>query len=143
MGATGEGRRTTASNRRLRASRQSREATMSDKIETVRSSSSGSVGRAVSHARGQRLVLDSSTKPQADALTNSEAFLAGISSCGVTLIEGHAQETGVALRHMDVTIEGVRTAADPARFARISMTFEMAGVSQAQADELLATYQRR
>ena len=61
------------------------------KIETIRSSSSGTIGRAVSHARGQRLVLDSSTHPQPDALTNSEAFLGAISSCGVTLIEAYAQ----------------------------------------------------
>ena len=61
------------------------------KVETIRSSSSGTIGRAQSVVRGQRLVLDSSTRPQPDALTNSEAFLAGISSCGVTLIEQHAQ----------------------------------------------------
>jgi len=54
---------------------------MSDlKVETVRSDSSGILGRAVSQARGQRLVLDSSTAPKDDALTNSEAFLAGVSS---------------------------------------------------------------
>jgi hypothetical protein len=37
---------------------------MSAKIETIRSTSSGTVGRAVSQARGQRLVLDSSSHPQ-------------------------------------------------------------------------------
>jgi hypothetical protein len=47
-----------------------------DKIETIRSPSSGTVGRAVSEVRGRRLVLDSSSRPQPDALTNSEAFLA-------------------------------------------------------------------
>jgi len=114
-----------------------------DKIETVRSSSSGTLGRATNHARGQRLVLDSSSRPQADALTNSEAFLAGISSCGVTLVEMHAAETGVPLKRMDVTIEGVRTAQDPARFASISMRFELAGVSQAQAEQLVETYRNR
>jgi uncharacterized OsmC-like protein len=116
---------------------------MSDKVETIRSSSSGTVGRAVSQARGQRLVLDSSTRPQADALTNSEAFLAGISSCGVTLIEGHARETSVPLTRMDVTIEGLRTAADPSRFASVTMRFELGGVSQSQAEELVETYRRR
>jgi uncharacterized OsmC-like protein len=119
------------------------EAAMSDKVETVRSSSSGTIGRAVSQARGARLVLDSSSKPEPDAMTNSEAFLAAISSCGVTLIEMHAQETGVPLGRMDVTIEGVRAAMDPARFARVSMRFHMTGVTQAQADGLLETYQRR
>ena len=115
----------------------------SDKIETIRSSSSGTIGRATSEARGQRLLLDSSARPQPDALTNSEAFLAGISSCGVTLIEGHAKETGVKLTRMEVTIEGVRTAADPARFAGITMRFRLAGVSQSQAEELVETYRRR
>jgi uncharacterized OsmC-like protein len=114
-----------------------------DKVETVRSSSSGVIGRAQSSAHGARLVLDSSSRPQADALTNSEAFLAAVSSCGVTLIEMHAQETGVPLRSMAVTIEGTRTAAAPNRFAGVRMTFEIAGVSQAQAEALVETYRGR
>jgi len=113
------------------------------KIDTVRSSGSGTLGRARSEARGHRLVLDSSSRPQADAFTNSEAFLAGVSSCGVTLIEMHAKESGIPLTGIDVTIEGARTAAEPNRFAVVTMTFEIAGVSQAQADELVATYRGR
>ena len=113
------------------------------KIESVRSSSSGTIGRAVSQARGQRLVLDSSARPQEDGLTNSEVFLAGISSCGVTLIEGYAQEKGVPMKRMDVTIEGVRTAEEPTRFASISMRFEIAGTSQAQAEHLVEIYRSR
>ncbi len=117
---------------------------MSDlKIDTVRSSSSGILGRARSEARGHRLVLDSSSRPQADAFTNSEAFLAGVSSCGVTLIEMHAKESGIPLTGLDVTIEGARTPAEPNRFDVVTMTFEIAGVSQAQADELVATYRGR
>ena len=117
---------------------------MSDmKIDMVRSSNTGVLGRAQSEARGHRLLLDSSSRPQPDALTNSEAFLAGVSSCGVTLIEMHAKESGVPMKGITVTIEGARAAADPARFASVSMTFEIAGVSQAQADELVATYRGR
>jgi uncharacterized OsmC-like protein len=114
-----------------------------DKVDSIRSSSSGVVGRAVSQAREARLTLDSSSHPQGDTLTNSEAFLAGVSSCGVTLIEGHAQETNVPLKRMTVTIEGVRTAAQPNRFASVTMRFEMAGVSQAQAEQLVETYKGR
>src|SRR5438132_6673466 len=114
-----------------------------DKIDTIRSSSSGTIGRAVSHVRGQGLTLDSSTHPRPDAFTNSEAFLAGISSCGVTLIEMHAQETGIPLTRIDVTIEGVRMAAEPTRFARMTMTFELAGVRATQAAELVETYRGR
>lgn len=117
---------------------------MSDaKIEAIRSSSSGVIGRAHSVVRGQRLVLDSSSRPQPDALTNSEAFLAGISSCGVTLIEMHAREAGIPVKRLDVAIEGVRTAAEPARFSRITMRFEIAGVSQPQAEALVQTYRER
>jgi uncharacterized OsmC-like protein len=114
-----------------------------DKIETVRSSTSGTLGRAVSQARGARLALDSSSRPQADAFTNSEAFLAAISSCGVTLVEMHARETGVPLQRMDVTIEGTRTVDAPNRFAGVTMRFELAGVTQAQAEGLVETYRQR
>ena len=117
---------------------------MSDaKSDTIRSSSSGVIGRAQSVVRGQRLLLDSSSRPQPDALTNSEAFLAGISSCGVTLLEMHAREKGIPVKRMDVTIEGVRPASEPPRFSSIRMTFEIAGVSQAEAESLVETYRNR
>jgi len=113
------------------------------KIDTVKSSNSGVLGRARSEARGHRIVLDSSSRPQPDAFTNSEAFLAGVSSCGVTLIEMHAQESGIPMTGIQVTIDGARTAAEPNRFTTVTMTFEIAGVSQSQADELVATYRGR
>ena len=97
----------------------------------------------MSEARGANLTLDSSTHPKPDALTNSEAFLAGVSSCGVTLIEGHAREINVPLKRMAVTIEGTRTAARPNRYASVTMKFEIAGVSQAQAEQLVETYKAR
>ena len=55
----------------------------------------------------------------------------------------HAKESGVPLTGIDVTIEGARSAAEPNRFAAVTMTFEIAGVSQAQADELVKTYRGR
>jgi len=113
-----------------------------DKVETIRSSSSGTIGRARSEVRGVSLVLDSSSRPQPDALTNSEAFLAGVSSCGVTLIEMHAQETGVPLQRTTVTIEGRRPPSEP-RFSQVTLTFELFVVSQAQAEDLVETYRKR
>ena len=113
------------------------------KVDTVRSSSSGTIGRAVSQARGQSLLLDSSSAPRPDALTNSEAFLGAISSCGVTLIEAYAQDKGIPMTRMDVTIEGARTADEPNRFASVAMSFAIAGVSQAEAEHLVETYRSR
>jgi uncharacterized OsmC-like protein len=118
---------------------------MSDVVETIRSSSSGTIGRAsnTAAARGVRVPFDSSSRPQPDTFTNSEAFLAAVSSCGVTLIEMHARDTGVPLQRMDVTIEGIRAAAEPNRFAHVTMSFELAGVSQDQAEALVETYRGR
>ena len=116
---------------------------MSDTVDIIRSSSSGTLGRARSEVRGVSVFLDSSSRPQTDAFTNSEAFLAGVSSCGVTLIEIHARETGVPLTRLDVTIEGVRAAADPTRFAQVTMRFALAGISQSQAEALVETYRGR
>lgn len=112
------------------------------KVETIRSVSSGVVGRAVNRVRGQSLPLDSSSRPQPDAFTNSEAFLGSVSSCGVTLIEMHARETGVPLTRMEVTIEGARNPAEP-RFTSVTMRFVLAGVSQQQAEALVETYRGR
>src|SRR5439155_5394967 len=92
------------------------------KVDLVRSYSSGMPGRALNQARMHHFVLDSPSGPN-EALTNSEAFLAGISSCGVTLIEKHARDTGVPVTGMEVTISGLRSRADPTRFQRIDVRF--------------------
>jgi uncharacterized OsmC-like protein len=113
-----------------------------EKVETVVSGSSGTIGRARNEVRGVSVAFDSSSRPQPDALTNSEAFLGSVSSCGVTLIEMHARETGVPLERMTVTIAGRRPATQP-RFTAVTMLFEMSGVSQAQAEALVETYRQR
>jgi uncharacterized OsmC-like protein len=111
------------------------------KIDTVRSSSSGVLGRSINSARSQHFVLDSPSGPN-EALTNGEAFLAGISSCGVTLIEKYAADTGVPLRGMHVVIEGVRDPAEP-RFQAINVSFELRGVDQTQGEHLVAVWRDR
>jgi len=109
---------------------------MSDmKIDAVRSSSSGVLGRARSEARGTGSSFDSSSRPQATPFTNSEAFLGGVSRVGHA--DRDARE-GIGDSHdrINVTIEGARTAAEPNRFATITMTFEIARRQPGQADEL-------
>ena len=54
----------------------------------------------------------------------------------------HAKETGVPLTRMAVTIEGSRDPAVP-RYQAVHMRFEMAGVSRAQAEDLVKTYRSR
>lgn len=112
------------------------------KIDTVRSGSSGVLGRSLNSARHQHFVLDSPSGPN-EAITNGEAFLAGISSCGVTLIEKHAHDTGVPLASMEVVIEGMRSDAAPNRFQAIHVKFALRGVDEGTARSLVATWQDR
>src|SRR5205809_7014201 len=64
------------------------------KIDTVRSSSSGTPGRSLNSARQQHFILDSPSGPN-EAGANGEAFLAGVSACGGTLIETYALDQKV------------------------------------------------
>jgi uncharacterized OsmC-like protein len=112
------------------------------KIDTVRSYSGGVPGRALNQARTNHFVIDSPSGPH-EALGSAEAFLAGVSSCGVTLIELYAKEQRVPLRHTEVTIEGIRAVAEPNRFAEVRMRFELTGVDQTQAELLVGVYKNR
>lgn len=112
------------------------------KIDSVRSTSSGVLGRSLNQARHQHFVLDSPAGPN-EALTNGEAFLAGISSCGVTLIEKYAAEKKIPLRWMECRVESVRSDTEPNRFQAINVALTLAGVDQAQAEHLAAVWQER
>ena len=114
-----------------------------DKVETVHSVGKDHAGRAVTQVREARMILDSSAQPQDDAFTNSEAFLAGISSCGVTLIELYAHEQGLDSGDLKVTVTGVRTAERPADFDRIDIQFGFAGVGRERADDLVGIWRER
>jgi uncharacterized OsmC-like protein len=99
------------------------------KIDTVRSYSSGVLGRSLNAARTQHFVLDSPSGPN-EAVTNGEAFLAGVSSCGVTLIEKYAADNGIPLQSMHVVIEGIRENAEPNRFQAVNVKLEIRGVTK-------------
>lgn len=118
------------------------EGTPGVKIDTVRSFSSGTPGRSLNSARHQHFVLDSPSGPN-EALTNGEAFLAGISSCGVTLIEKYALEQKIPLKGMQAAIEGIRTDAEPNRFQCINVSFEIWGVNQQEAEALVEVWKSR
>ena len=112
------------------------------KIDSVRSTSSGTIGRSLNSARTNHFVLDSPSGP-GEAVTNGEAFLAGISSCGVTLIEGYAKQNAIPLVRMEARIDGIRNLAKPNEFQAIDIHFELQGVDEKQAGHLVATWQDR
>jgi len=110
-------------------------------VSRVRSYSSGVPGRALNQARMNHFVVDSSTNPE--AVSTVESFLAGVSACGVTMIEGLARADNLPLQRVEASIEGVRLASESNAFKEVNMRFELAGVSQEQADQLVQTYRDR
>ena len=112
------------------------------KIDEVHSYSSGTIGRALNTARDVTYPIDSSTRP-GDVPTTIESFLSGISACGVTLIELQAQEEGVPIERLEVTIQGVRGAANMTNFQAINMRFDFTGLDQPEAERLVEIYRGR
>ena len=107
-------------------------------VNTVRSSSSGTPGRSLNAIGRHQLIIDS---PQlAEEITSGEAFLAGISSCGVNLVERAAREANLLVRHMEVTIEGRRDRQRASDFDQISLHFRLHGPTQEQAEYLVGRY---
>ena len=114
-------------------------------INRVVSSSSATPGRAVNQVRNHQLVIDEPTHlgGLGEEITPAEAFLAGVSACGVLLVQGRARDTNVRLDQVEATIEGVRHRSDTSVFQRIEMRFRLSGPSEAEAVDLVEHYKRR
>ncbi|HEY8476637.1 MAG TPA: OsmC family protein [Chloroflexota bacterium] len=114
-------------------------------VNRVQSTTIGIPGRAVSSARTNHLVVDE--PPHAggpgEAITPVEAFLAGVSACGVLLVEGEARRLGVPLQRAQATIEGVRSRSNPGDFQAVNLRFEIVGPTPEQAEQLVEHYKRR
>ena len=109
---------------------------------TVTSTSTEVYGRTVNTARANHFVIDSPSGP-AEALLTGEAFLAGISACGVTLVQGAAKEAGIPLERLSVAIQGARLKSKPADFHHIDVHFTYRGPSEDQAKELTEIWRNR
>jgi uncharacterized OsmC-like protein len=110
------------------------------KVDSVRSVSTDTLGRTLNSARANHFVIDSASGP-GEAVTSGEAFLAGISSCGVNVVEGAAEQSDVSLKKVTVEIDGIRSIQNTADFARIDVRFLMTGPTAAQAEQLVQHWQ--
>ena len=111
-------------------------------INRVRSSSTSRAGRAVSQVRDQELLIDEPTHlgGPGERMSPADAFLSGVSACGVLLVQGKAKETGFRLDKVEVGLEAVRKKSDTSVFESIEMRFRLTGPSQEEAVELIEHY---
>ena len=76
-----------------------------------------------------------------------ELFFSGITACAVNMIERLANADDIALEWMDVGVEAFRDsekpAGDIALYDAIKINFEMWGVDDDQAHQLVETWKKR
>jgi uncharacterized OsmC-like protein len=102
-------------------------------------------GRSRNEARGHEFVIGEPVYAggSGEEISPGEAFLGGISACGVMLIERRAREIGVPLRLAEATIEGTRLQSDPTWYTSIDLRFRLSGATREQAQALVVHYQER
>jgi uncharacterized OsmC-like protein len=126
-------------------------ATASDVREyRVEARSTDTFGRVLCSARDQHFVVDGPVQNgcPGEALTPAEIFLAGVAACGVELLGVIARDTRVPLRSVRASAHGVLDRSRPVRsdvslFNAVHLVLSLEGVSQAEAEELVATFKRR
>lgn len=111
-------------------------------VNRVQSASTATPGRAVNQVRNHQLVIDEPTHlgGPGEQITPAEAFLAGVSACGVLLVQGKARDSGVRLDRVEVTIEAVRHRRDTSVFQRIDLAFRLSGPTRKEAIGLVDHY---
>lgn len=113
-------------------------------VNRVHSASTSTPGRAINDVRNHQLVIDEPTHlgGPGEQITPAEAFLAGVSACGVLLVQSRARDSGVRLDRVEAGIEAVRRRADTSVFQRIEMRFRLSGPTQAEAIDLVEHYKQ-
>ncbi|MFT7648514.1 MAG: putative OsmC-like protein [Candidatus Poriferisodalaceae bacterium] len=115
---------------------------MAKGVTTVTSASTDTKGRVINSARHNHWVIDSPSGP-GEAVSTGESFLAGLSSCAVTLVQSIAAEEGVALGPLSVEVSSHRSADLPYDYARIDVDFRYVGIDLATAERLTESWKGR
>jgi len=108
-------------------------------VTAVHSRTSGVRGRSLNDARRHHFVIDASGD-QAEEITPGEAFLSGLTACGVLMVERVAAEREVPLTVAEAWIEGIRRRSDATRFQRVDLRFRLDGPTREQAEGLVTYY---
>jgi uncharacterized OsmC-like protein len=111
-------------------------------VNKVLSTSTHVFGRTLNSAGPHHFVIDGSSEPKEEILS-TDAFLAGVSSCAVHLIEHFARETNIPLSRVAAEITGLRPVDEPQRFDHLDFRVVLTGPTRDQANELFRRYQNR
>ena len=112
--------------------------------------STDTFGRVMAAARHNHFVVDGPVENgcPGEAVTPGEAFLAGVATCGVELIEVIGRSQGIEVGEVKVDIEGMVDRSNPVRpdvtlFNWVRLRFELGGVDDDQARTLVEAFKGR
>ena len=115
----------------------------------VNARSTDTFGRVLCTARNHHFIVDGPVQNgcPGEAVTPAELFLTGIAACGVELVQSIGRDQQLAPR-VAVEIEGALDRSNPVRrdvsvFNRVHLRFHLAGVTQAQGNDLIERFKGR
>jgi uncharacterized OsmC-like protein len=115
----------------------------------VRSYTTGTPGRHLCAARGNHFVVDDMPHHggPGEAVNAAELFLTGITACATLMVERLARAANLPLKRADVSMEGTidtqMQREGPVVLDRAHIKFVLAGITDAQAKEMVENYKRR
>jgi uncharacterized OsmC-like protein len=117
---------------------------------TVHGRSTDTFGRVLLSSRDQHLIADGPVQNgcPGEAIGPAELFLAGVCACGVELLQVLARDQQVPLSGVQATIEAMQDPAkrvreDVSTFTSVRLQLSLAGVTEAQAQDLVERFKRR
>jgi uncharacterized OsmC-like protein len=112
--------------------------------------STDTFGRVLCSARNHHFVVDGPEQNgcPGEEVTPAELFLSAVASCGVELVQVLAKSAGIPLQGIKVKIHGLMDRSKPMRsdvslFNSVSLQFEMRGITDSGAKELVDKFKAR
>ena len=116
----------------------------------VKARSTDTLGRVLCSARHHHFIIDGPVQAgfPGEAIGPGEAFLAGVASCGVELVQALARDQSLPLRGVKCAITGTMDRSKPVRsdvtvFNAVAVDFELTGVTQSEAESLIERFRGR
>lgn len=116
----------------------------------VNAHSTDTFGRVLCAARNHHFVVDGPEQNgcPGEEVTPAELFLSGVACCGVELVQVLARSANIPLRGIEVRIHGSMDRSRPVRpdlslFNSVRLDFQLKGISDEQAKQLVETFKGR
>ncbi len=116
----------------------------------ARAASTDIFGRVLCSVRNHHFVIDGPEQNgcPGEEVTPAEMFLSAVASCGVELVQVLAKSAEIPLQGIEVKIHGWMDRSKPARpdislFNSVRLQFQMQGVSDADARQLVEKFKSR